>query len=634
MVLKKTAKIATRTKKPTPLLFREVQPDWSGLFTALTKFDLTKPGRWIGTIGEVLFAVFTLKSRTSAEEVFLLVKRSLALAIADVVTEASRSHEFNYKPVSTEFADELESHLANEPLELSSHFLTFPGRAKIVSTMARVLARWLKKAGFEPADADAIVLELPAYFVSRLNSELVQNRDQYLKFTAHNTPQFQMAVEAESAWLRYHLELSTRSNPQVLNLGISLDEVYVELRAYTTRPHRSFDSTEHVQIGTRSDNVRVVGLLGDMAQHWIEAPDDAIFVLSGGPGAGKSAFARRFAAWRAWAGPDVWKVLFVPLHRFKLGTELKVALKDFATKELSQEISIFDTRDDSRIFIVFDGLDELAQQGKLGEELAADFFRQVDDFVKDCNRDHQPAKLKVMLCGRPVAVSNTKANERQPERVRNLLPYFINKRDHNCEWQGQPKLLEHDQREEWWENFGKATQNPEITGMPSDIRTDKLDPLTAEPILNGLIAECRNNHRIKADTNRAQIYEWLLNDVLNRVHDKSGKQHLQVASNEDIARLLEEVAITAWHNGDVRATTKTLVLARCEKSDQTGLLDRIFPNQQKSGVSSLFLAFYFQEADKRHDQEQAFEFSHKSFGEYLLARRTVGFVRNVAKRFE
>lgn len=376
-------------------------------------------------------------------------------------------------------------------------------------------------------------------------------------------------------------------------------------------------------------------MLNEMAQAWMEDPEDAIFVISGGPGAGKSAFARRFAAWRAWVGPELWRVLFVPLHRFKLGADLKPALDDFASHELDQIVKLFDLKYDTKLFIIFDGLDELAQQGKVGEEVAADFYRQVDDFVKDCNRDSVPVRVKVMVCGRDVAVSATNAEMRKTGRVRHILPYrIVQEHQPAIKWTGQEKLLEIDQRHEWWRKFGDASGDPGTTEMPQDIRSEKLDPLTAEPIPNGLIAQCRKQHKITNSTNRSQIYEWLLFDVLERVHDKSGKQHLKDAKVGDIARLLEEVAVTAWHNGDLRATTKTKVREHCEKTDQTGLLDRVFPDKDKSNISSLFLAFYFQESGERQGQDRAFEFSHKSFGEYLLARHIVHFVNELCRRLE
>jgi hypothetical protein len=555
--------------------------------------------------------------------------------VADTIRDVLNQEQRQLTPVKKETVALLDSQLAQEPVDLSTQFLKCPGRVQIVGTVARLLASWLRTAGLGTDEADATVLTVPARFVACLNTELAEHKDYYQRLVQEFSPQFTAAVETEDAWLRYHVELHTLANPQVLNLGVALDDVYVELRAYTLLPNSGNDGILQDNSRSAHRHEAYVGMLMDLAKSWIEDPLDAIFVISGGPGAGKSAFARRFAAWRAWAGPEPWRVLFVPLHRFKLGTELIPSLNEFACGELKRNLTLFDRSSDDRLFIIFEGLDELAQQGKVGEEAAADFFRQVDDFVKDCNRDSTSVRLKVMLCGRPVAVSSTNAEIRKSERVRHLLPYQIEHYHHyNTIWKGRKELIKLDQRDEWWSKLGLATGNSTMKGMPNDIRTQKLDPLTAEPILNGLIAQCRREHKITPDTNRAQIYEWLLRDVLKRVHDKSGKQHLRDASEDDIARLLEEVAVTAWHNGDVRATTKTKVLDRCEKTEQTTLLNRVFPDRQKPNITSLFLAFYFQESGERQGQDRAFEFSHKSFGEYLIARRIDRFLRELQMRVD
>ncbi len=633
MPTKKLPRLVPASKPPTPFLFQEVKPDWSGLFAKLSDFDLAKPAKWISTIHGTFVSLFKLKPRSTREEAFLLVKRALAGAVADVIAASLDQDQHHLTPVRKEIAEQLDAQLSRERVELDSQFFTYPGRARVVGTVAKVVASWLRETGLGTEAADSAVLILPARFVARLNIELIDHADQYQQLVKAYSPRFVDAAEVEIAWQRYHVELHTQANPPVLTLGVSLEQVYVELRAYTELPVKSADikSTEQQRDFNRIK--RTVGMLTELAQAWMEDPADPIFVLSGGPGSGKSAFARRFAAWRAWAGPEPWRVLFVPLHRFKPGADLKPAISEFANNELKQNILLFDVKNDTRTLIIFDGLDELAQQGKVGEELAADFFRQVDDFVKDCNRDSQPLRVNVMLCGRSVAVSNTNAEVRKSERVRHILPYMMD--DHRRDavvWAGQTELLKIDQRDEWWAKYGEAIGDLEMTEMPPDICTDKLAPLTAEPILNGLIAKCRKDHKITPATNRAQIYEWLLFDVLKRVHDKSGKQHLKDAKEDDIAGLLEEVAVTAWHNGDVRATTKARVQDRCEKTERVDLLHRVFPDQQKSNVSSLFLAFYFQETGERQGQDRAFEFSHKSFGEYLLSRRIIGCLRELNDR--
>jgi uncharacterized protein YjbI with pentapeptide repeats len=53
--------------------------------------------------------------------------------------------------------------------------------------------------------------------------------------------------------------------------------------------------------------------------------------------------------------------------------------------------------------------------------------------------------------------------------------------------------------------------------------------------------------------------------------------------------------------------------------------------KEKGGFVRLLAAVYFQESRDRRDEDDAFEFTHKSFGEYLTARRLVREVRQVDK---
>jgi hypothetical protein len=50
---------------------------------------------------------------------------------------------------------------------------------------------------------------------------------------------------------------------------------------------------------------------------------------------------------------------------------------------------------------------------------------------------------------------------------------------------------------------------------------------------------------------------------------------------------------------------------------------------QSGGFSRLIAAFYFQATERDTVSGQAFEFTHKSFGEYLTARRLVREIRDI-----
>jgi len=235
----------------------------------------------------------------------LLVKRSLARAVAGVIKDSLGTSPHKLTTVTAEDAIQLDAQLAMESVELSTDFFKHPARARVVGTVARLLASWLRSAGQSTEDADAAVLTLPPRFVAEMNTELTEKKELYERIVKDYAPRFAQAAEAEDAWLKYHIELHTSANPPVLNLGVSLEQVYVELRAYTEPPVESMGRATSKQSKHRSDAAHTPGVLTDLAQVWVEQEEDAIFVLSGGPGAGKSAFARRFAAWRAWSGRRV-----------------------------------------------------------------------------------------------------------------------------------------------------------------------------------------------------------------------------------------------------------------------------------------------------------------------------------------
>src|SRR5688500_15360904 len=80
----KSPRLAATSKAPTPILFREVQPNWNGLFSRFAELDLTKPGQWLTLLPGTVRDLFTLKPRSTNEEVFLLVKRALARAAGEL----------------------------------------------------------------------------------------------------------------------------------------------------------------------------------------------------------------------------------------------------------------------------------------------------------------------------------------------------------------------------------------------------------------------------------------------------------------------------------------------------------------------------------------------------------------------
>ncbi len=74
-----------------------------------------------------------------------------------------------------------------------------------------------------------------------------------------------------------------------------------------------------------------------------------------------------------------------------------------------------------------------------------------------------------------------------------MLTYFIpknsrGKRNHEYrEYSDEAHLLDRDQRNDWWKKYAVATQR-EFGEMPTDLDRGTLTEITAQPLLNYLVA--------------------------------------------------------------------------------------------------------------------------------------------------
>ncbi len=189
--------------------------------------------------------------------------------------------------------------------------------------------------------------------------------------------------------------------------------------------------------------------------------------------------------------------------------------------------------------------------------------------------------------------------------------------------------------------------------MPTELAQANLQDITAQPLLNYLVAlsYMRGTVQISETSNLNEIYADLLGAVYERgwasdqhpelqgtrtVYKRgwADNQHpaLQGIEESHFVRILEEVALAAWH-GDGRTTTVKAIEAHCDNSGLKGLL-AAFQEGTKAGVTRLLMAFYFRQSGSLSSGEKTFEFTHKSFGEYLTARRIVNGIDRIHTELE
>ncbi len=118
-----------------------------------------------------------------------------------------------------------------------------------------------------------------------------------------------------------------------------------------------------------------------------------------------------------------------------------------------------------------------------------------------------------------------KSEFRRPRQILNLLSLFPQS-NARVRWKPIPrkrricrhkKLLKDDLRQQWWRNYGKLNGQA-YEGLPKELMRRDLDEITAQPLLNYLVALSLTRDKLdfKKDINLNSIYA----DLIAAVHER------------------------------------------------------------------------------------------------------------------
>ena len=641
-MVKSTHKL--RTKKPVSVFDKPLKADLKQLFKALCKgVGHGVAGNWAELGNDTVETLSAVGLTTEPGELaFLLIQRSLTKALCDLVGESASQYLTQSNKDSMALTEQLDFSIASQETQIDHKFLDRPAEIPLMHDAQQILKQWLEIHGLSPSSAQATVERLPTYFVYALNQEWRRNAKTYQPLLQVIDTPFTKAGEREWAWAAYNSLLQRRIHEGIFDEPFSLSQIYIPLNAYYLEDTSKKDTGDDILRLGRNRRRVVVSLEKELEQ-WLASPNpqDTIRVISGGPGSGKSSFARIFSARIAQAGKV--KVLYVPLHLIDPTKSLLDEVGRFVKDEGVLLQNPLDTESpETNLLIIFDGLDELASQGKAAAETARAFVREVERTVE--KRNLQSVRLRVLISGRELVVQENESEFRRPRQILTLLPYFIAKEERGHylpetsreEYRDPSKLLEKDLRNNWWKNYGALT-GKSFDGLPKELIHPDLDEITAQPLLNYLVALSftRGKLDFSSDINLNSIYS----DLVAAVHERGYEKHrpygpIRHMTLDSFARVLEEIGLAAWH-GDGRTTTVREIEEHCRDSGVGVLLDT-FQEGAKVGVSRLLAAFFFRQYGQRSSGDPTFVFTHKSFGEYLTARRIVRasdkIVRELARR--
>jgi uncharacterized protein YjbI with pentapeptide repeats len=622
--------------KPQNIWKRQVKVNLRSLFSTLGKAALNGAFlQWDDLAENGVEVLDDLGlSRTPGELAGLLISQSLMKAMKGLLKSNADllPQEVEKLPLK-ELYRQITDFLEEPELILDQDFFEHPERLPIVAPIQAAFLRWLTTNNLiiNSQEAQSLSNRLPAYFVLELQEQWKDKRDEYsLLLDEIDTP-FNNAWKRERGWLHYRAWLQKQIDEPIFWETFSLKQIYVPLRGlYEEEKKATTDTDYHREPSCK----RIVIKLQEQLETWLEAAksDDAIRLLTGGPGSGKSSFCKVFAAQQARLEKQV---LYIPLHRLSFSTDLVTAVKTFVQHDgFLPENPLEPSDQDLKLLIIFDGLDELSMQGKIAQEVAQNFVNEVREKVHHFNQNK--TRLQVLISGRDVVVQSNKNNFKKPQQIITILPYLVDKSD---DFSDVDNLLKVDQRDQWWQQYGQA-KGKNYAQLPPELSGKNLQEITAQPLLNYLIALTfeRGEVQFSQETNLNNIYENLLKAVYERGYEKNSPGHraIEGITEKDFVLILMEIALSCWH-GNGRTTTVREIEEHCENNGLKNLLKNFqdsFQSDSQGSITRLLTAFYFRESGDLRGSEKTFEFTHKSFGEYLTARRIVDRVKQIHKKLQ
>ncbi|WP_097092513.1 NACHT domain-containing protein [Novosphingobium sp. Chol11] len=443
-----------------------------------------------------------------------------------------------------------------------------------------------------------------------------------------------LAADISTSWQSYRAKLIYDFEVRPL-FGqeierISLSQLYVPLRGIFSKDDDDIDS-EGYNIISSHEMVRIDSELDT----WVESESlsDWLRLVGGGPGSGKSTTLKALAS-RA-AKKDGVRPLFIPLQHIGTDQDLREAINRHFTETTDSPfnqppLARASVEDGAPLLLIFDGLDELVAPGEAAKDVVGTFANRLNSLVSTLTGGNN-RKIRVIVSGRMPAFQ---AASRYLPTPRNgaleaygFLPVRVHDAGEESDGSDNP-LWSEDQRKQWWTQY--AALKGETPDIPEAFSNKRLEGITHEPLLCYLLALAgyANQHWELAADNRNRIYSALVESIYERgwgdgVHKRLGAG--KTLSKPDFLKLMETIALAAWLGGDARVASEEKFDEALEITEAEDAWKK-FTADNGQDVTNLAMNFYLKSSER---SQRGFEFTHKSFGEYLAAKALLSVAEDV-----
>ena len=499
-----------------------------------------------------------------------------------------------------------------------------------------------EKGHLERMYGDALTKSVTSVFQE--HSDLFRGMIEAITGPTATAEKREIAWQRHGAWCRSLYHESPIFSPDS-DIDISLSRVYQKLRCYWNDKHKKECNGAGEPLEYRT---ATVGDLHETTNTWLSNLErgDTIRLIAGGPGSGKSSFAKAFAT--ELLNKDTHRVLFVQLQGFHTaGTTLREVIGrhleykyHFKTPHKCEGFPEnplgWHGQDCRPLLMIFDGLDELTTNKRREKDETKKFVSYLKDLLNELNsgEPEKPSAAAIVL-GRDVAMNA--ALEDGGLRLDNLIhvaPIREMTRDDLQLNKNPPddeigkgfdpvidprKLIEEDTRKSYWDQWCRVQGAPQSEPHQA-IHDKRMSDLNGEPLLLHLliISDFCGDRWEEAANNRNLVYHNIFGKVFKRNKDKE----LDAYKDLDDTRffeLMEVFGLAAFRGngrtGDHKEFKRLRKLYANRKTERD-----IYSKLDGARLENVALLVH----SRQEIEGAGFEFVHKSFGEYLAARALLG----------
>lgn len=425
------------------------------------------------------------------------------------------------------------------------------------------------------------------------------------------------------------------------DIDIPLSSVYQRLRCYWNTEHSIEQPGEQALLKYRTASIAELHETIDL---WLETPrtQDMVRLIAGGPGSGKSSFARAYSAERI--NKNTHRVLFIQLQHLTVQGTLRESIGRHLegrhgykwpnkTEGFPENPLDWHGEDTRPILLVFDGLDELTTNKDRESDLTKKFVSNLKHVLNELNASGQSASALVL--GRDLAMDAAREDgDLGLEALIHVAPIRAMTRDDLRLNQNPPdkaiaeefdpvddphNLMKRDSRIAYWKQWCSTQGSPDQDPSPA-ITDERMSELNVEPLLLHLliVSEFCGDRWEEAANNRNLIYR----DILQKVFKRNKKNELDAykqLEEEHFFELMEVFGLAAFR-GNGRTGNHEEFRHLRERYAKPTAERTLYSKIDGASLKNVALMVH-----SRHDLDGAgFEFVHKSFVEYLGARALLG----------